>query len=149
MEINIFEPMPLVYAAQSKYFFFCRDAVCEFVLKEGAVPLHPFRIFDYFLGDRVDRDLIRRANNNIVSRADEVWVFGDVIANGVLFEIDLAYTAGRLVKFFTIATKASKIHSIATGQISFEQELIALANGDIAALKAVLVGDRRLHEVLN
>ena len=48
---------PVVYTAQSKQFFYCRDAVCQFVFENNAIPLNPFRVFDYFLNDRVDRDL--------------------------------------------------------------------------------------------
>ena len=52
------EPLPVVFTAQSKVYFYCRDAVCEFVFQNNAVPVNPFRVFEYFLGDRVDRDLV-------------------------------------------------------------------------------------------
>ncbi len=82
--------LPVVFTAQSKVYFYCRDAVCQFVFDNGAVPVNPFRVFEYFLGDRVDRNLVRQGNNNLIRIVDELWVFGDVIADGVLAEICLA-----------------------------------------------------------
>ena len=105
------EPLKVVFTAQSKREFYCRDAVCEYALAQGCVPLNPFRCFEYFLGDRVDRDLIRQANNNLVRVADELWVFGP-IADGVLFEIEYALTLGKPIRFFTIASQANEITPI-------------------------------------
>ena len=67
--------LPVVFTAQSKLYFYCRDAICEFVFNQGAVPVNPFRLYEYFLGDRVDRDLIRQANNNLIRKCDELWIF--------------------------------------------------------------------------
>lgn len=67
---------PVIYTAQSKQFFYCGDAVCQFVFERGRIPVNPFRAFDYFLGDRVNRDLVRRGNYAMLQRSDELWVFG-------------------------------------------------------------------------
>jgi hypothetical protein len=114
---------PVVYTAQSKAFFYCRDAICEFVFSMGCVPLNPFRVFDYFLGDRVRRDLVREGNNNLIRIADEVWVFGHLISNGVLFEIRYAGELGKKVRFFTVDNKPSGIKEIQTSRLKFEPEL--------------------------
>jgi hypothetical protein len=42
--------LPVVFTAQSKLHFYCRDAICEFVFNQGAVPVNPFRLYEYFLG---------------------------------------------------------------------------------------------------
>lgn len=136
--MNILERRPLVYTAHSKLSFFCRDVICEYVLKEGAVPLNPFRMFEYFLGDRVDRNLVRRANNTVVQAADETWVFGTEIANGVLFEIDLARNHTKPVKFFTISTKIDEIRPVTLNDLTFEPELVEEFGGDRQALAARL-----------
>ena len=100
------EPLPVVFTAQSKLHYYRRDAVCEFVFRNGAIPLHPFRLFGYFLDDRVERDLVRQANNNLLRRADELWVFGEEVSDGVLFEIQYARELGKTIRFFTIASRA-------------------------------------------
>ena len=72
------ERMRVVFTAQSKQFFYCRDAVCASFLEVDCLPLNPFRVFSYFLDDRVDRDKTRQGNNTLIRLADEVWVFGTV-----------------------------------------------------------------------
>lgn len=117
--------MPLVFTAQSKRFFYCRDAVCEYVLENGGLPVNPFRVFDYFLGDRVNRDLIRQGNNQLIRTCDELWVFGPV-ADGVLFELFYAAHVGKPVRFFTIGTRRDEIRPLASlDEISFEPEVHA------------------------
>lgn len=116
-------PRPTVFTAQSKRHYYCRDAICEFVFLRGAVPLNPFRAFGYFLGDRVDRQLVREANNNLIRLADELWVFGITIANGVLFEVAYAHQLGKAVRFFTVAARASEIRGAPVEALRFESEL--------------------------
>lgn len=114
----------VVFTAQSKEYFYCRDAVCEFVLRQGCIPVNPFRLFDYFLGDRVDRDLIRNGNNEMIKRCDELWVFGNV-SDGVLFEIYMCRQMGKVVRFFNIATRASEIMELKTDEVIFDREIHA------------------------
>ena len=119
------EPLPVVFTAQSKVFFYCRDAVCEFVFQRNAIPVNPFRVFEYFLGDRVDRDLVRQGNNNLIRIVDELWVFG-TISNGVLDEILLAKKLKKSIRFFTIDNQADKIKKIQPKNLSFEREVYNL-----------------------
>ena len=114
----------VVFTAQSKQYFYCRDAVCEFVLRQGCIPVNPFRLFDYFLGDRVDRGLIRNGNNEMIKRCDELWVFGNV-SDGVLFEIVMCRQMGKVVRFFNIDNRANQIHELKTEEITFEPEIHA------------------------
>ena len=116
------EPLRTIFTAQSKAYFYCKDAVCEFVFGKGMLPVNPFKAFDYFLSDRVDRDLIRQANNQLISMCDELWVFGD-IANGVMFEIMLAKSLNKPIRYFTIATRACEIAEAALSDLSFEDEM--------------------------
>jgi hypothetical protein len=115
----------IVYTAQSKQYFYCRDAVCEFVFRCGSIPINPFRLFDYFLGDRVERDKIRAANAEMLSRCDEVWVFGETLADGVLMEIAQAKSEGKRVRYFNIDNHAGNIRELEPARLSFENEVIA------------------------
>jgi hypothetical protein len=116
------KPMTVIFTAQSKAFFYCRDAVCEFVLKQGHLPLNPFRVFEYYLGDRVERNLVRQGNNQLIELADEVWVFG-IIADGVLFEIVRARGLHKPVRFFSIAGRSGEIRPLSLDEITFEPEV--------------------------
>jgi hypothetical protein len=115
--------LPVVFTAQSKLHFYCRDAICEFVFNRGAVPVNPFRLYEYFLSDRVDRDVIRQANNNLIRKCDELWVFGDTIADGVLFEILYAKRLSMPVKFFSVDSRADLIEEISVNELKFEEEV--------------------------
>ena len=89
----------VVFTAMSKKYFYMRLFVTKFALEQGVAPINPFASFDYFLLDAVERDTVRRANNTLVARADELWVFGD-IADGVRVEIIQAWQQHKTVRFF-------------------------------------------------
>ncbi len=116
---------PLVYTAMSKHLFYYRFFISSFVLKKGAVPLNPFMVFDYFLADQVDRDLVREGNNNLVMRADEIWVFG-AISNGVLAEIQIAKAHDRPIKYFRIE-KPHRIVATTVDEVELEDEVKVFA----------------------
>jgi hypothetical protein len=90
-------------------------------LEQEKVPLNPFMLFDYFLLDSIDRNLVRAANNSLVLRADHIWVFGP-ISNGVLAEIILAQKAGKPISYFKIE-KPHKIVPITDAEIEMENEV--------------------------
>jgi hypothetical protein len=116
----------LVYTAMSKHLFYYRMHISKFVLENGGVPLNPFMIFDYFLLDSVDRDLVREGNNNLVKRSDELWVFGTV-SNGVLAEIKIAKEMDKPVKYF----KIEKPHNIVLaeiGEVEMEEDVAEFKN---------------------
>lgn len=112
---------PLVYTAMSKHLFYFRMFISKFVLQNGGVPLNPFMVFDYFLLDSLDRDLVREGNNNLVKRADEIWVFG-AIADGVLAEIRIAKEAGKKVRYFKVI-KSQLIEEIGPSEVEMEEEV--------------------------
>lgn len=91
----------IVFTALSKKLFYFRMFICQFVLEKGYVPINPFMSFDYFVADLVDRDLVRGANNTLLARSDELWVFGG-ISNGVLAEIKIAKELKKTIKYFAI-----------------------------------------------
>ena len=108
----------VVFTAMSKKYFYMRLFVTKFALEQGVVPINPFTSFDYFLLDAVERDTVRRANNTLVARADELWVFGD-IADGVRAEIVQAWQQHKTVRFF--AFRGDKhIYEVTIDDLSYE-----------------------------
>lgn len=102
--LNLKSDKSLVYTAMSKHLFYYRMHISKFVLENDCVPLNPFMIFDYFLLDSVDRDFVRSANNSLVSRADEIWVFGQ-ISDGVLAEVMMAEKQDKKIRYFNACAK--------------------------------------------
>jgi len=112
---------PLVYTAFSKHYFYYRMFISKYVLEQGKVPLNPFMVFDYFLLDTVDRKVIREGNNNLVKRADELWVFGP-ISDGVLAEIKIAQKMEKLIRYFAIQ-KPHQIVPLRADEAEFEEDI--------------------------
>lgn len=111
----------LVYPAMSKHLFYYRMFISKYLIEQGVVPLNPFMIYDYFMLDTVDRDEVRAGNNTIVTRCDEVWVFG-AISNGVLAEINLAKELNKPIRYFNIR-KPHDIVEVDKDQMEFEDEV--------------------------
>jgi len=111
--------MELVYTAISKNLFYFKMHISKFVLEKNCIPLNPFMIFEYFMLDTVKRDKIREANNALVKKADELWVFGPV-SDGVLAEIRLAKSMKKPIKYFTIV-ESKDIKEISKNEVEFEE----------------------------
>jgi hypothetical protein len=120
--MNPVERAPIVFTAQSRHLFYARMLICRYALEHGVVPLNPFTLWGYFLDDMVDRDVVRAANNNLVRRADELWVFGPV-SDGVLYEIRLAMGLGKPLRFFSAGPTVADIVPLDVGDIEFEPDL--------------------------
>ena len=110
----------LVYPAFSKKNFFWRMHISKFIIENNCAPVNPFMNFEYFLLDTVDRDLVRNANNDIIGKCDEIWVFGE-ISNGVLREINLAKKLGKTIKYFNIDNLPKEVKEISEKEAKIEE----------------------------
>lgn len=97
--LRFYKTFPLVYNAYSKRNFYLQMHISQYCLEHHMVPVNPFLLFRYFIGDSVPRDVIYEGNNNLVRMSDEVWVF-DEVSNGVLAEILTKKEQGGGVKYF-------------------------------------------------
>ena len=70
---------------------------------------------------------MRRANNTLVARADELWVFGD-IADGVRAEIAQAWQQHKTVRFFAFRND-KHIYEVELGDLVYENGVEALTSG--------------------
>ena len=116
------QKIPAVYAAHSKYYFYARELISAYILKQNYLPLNPFMNWNYFLGDQAKRDVVVRANNNLIMQADELWQFGP-IADGCYHEITLAMKQGKKLRFFSVGKTVKDIHSLKLADLEFEDEL--------------------------
>ena len=121
--------MKLVYTAISKKLFYFRMHISKFALEKNCVPINPFMIHEYFMLDTIDRDKIRKSNNTLVEKADELWVFGQ-ISDGVLAEIKLAKQKNKPVKYFTIIND-KEIKEISKDEVEFEGRLENTSKDDL------------------
>src|SRR5438105_13913933 len=100
-EATLRHPNKLVYAAMSNRNFYWRHHIQKFVLDSGMVPISPFMLFDYYLLHTVPKQTVREAMNNLLSRSDEVWVFGK-LSLVVKVQIGFAMRLNRRIRYFDI-----------------------------------------------
>ncbi|MHB8571463.1 MAG: DUF7768 domain-containing protein [Candidatus Dormibacteria bacterium] len=110
-EQTLRNPKKLIYVATSNRNFFWRMHLTKFVLDEGCVPLNPFMMFDYYLMHTVDKDTVRGAINNLISRCDEVWVFGNM-SLGVKVQVGIAKRMNKPLRYFDISDLPTVIFPI-------------------------------------
>ncbi|QNU66931.1 DUF4406 domain-containing protein [Ruminiclostridium herbifermentans] len=73
---------------------------CKTVLIMGYIPIAPHVTFNGILNDKVqqERETALALGLELVKHCDEVWVFGNVISEGMQGEIELAKQIGIPVK---------------------------------------------------
>ncbi len=94
----------VVFAAMSKRNFYLREHIIKFILEKGFTPMCAFMMYSYFLLDTVNRQALIDANNDLIRRSDELWVFGP-ISDGVRAEIKLVKQLKQPVKYFQFDNK--------------------------------------------
>lgn len=109
----------VVFAAMSKRNFFMREHIIKFILNEGYTPTSAFMMYSYFLLDTVDRKILIEANNNLIRRSDELWVFGKV-SDGVAEEIKLAEKLRMKIRYFDITPDFSDFIRIQRSKVRQE-----------------------------
>ena len=99
--------LPLVYIASpfagdtKRNTKMVRD-YCRFAVGKGCIPLAPHLHYPQFMNDddKEQRDLGLRFALILLSKCDELWVFGDKISGGMAREIVKAKRRGIPIKYF-------------------------------------------------
>lgn len=76
-----------------KYSRFAVDCHC--------IPFPPHLLFPQFMDDTTERDTAVFMNMVMLSKCHELWVFGDVISDGMKTEIDKAKKKHMKIRYFT------------------------------------------------
>lgn len=111
----------IVFIAMSKHLFYFMPHAVKFVVEKGYTPIGLYGIFDYLLMDSVDKNQVIKANNDLLTISDALWVFGP-ISQGVLEEIKLMKKLERPIKYFTVIN-SKDIREIKKEQVAFEDDL--------------------------
>lgn len=109
----------VIFTAMSKRNFYLREHIIKFVLESGFVPSSAFMMYSYFLLDTVDRQKLIDANNELIRRCDELWVFGE-ISDGVKKEIELGVALKMPVKYFDLTGDRCEFCEIKQAEARFE-----------------------------
>ena len=76
---------------------------CRFAVDNGYIPLAPHLYFPQFMddGNRAERDLALFMDIVLLSKCNQMWVFGERISKGMSIEIEKAKRKGQLIRWFT------------------------------------------------
>jgi len=118
-ELSSNKIVKIVFTSFSKKLFYFRAQISAFVLIKNCAPFNPYMNFDYNLSGTVDKRHIRIANNTMIGRADELWVFGDV-SDGVLTEIYMARKSNKKIRFFIPNEKVTLFQEISIDEVKLE-----------------------------
>jgi len=114
-EIN----MKIVFCSFTKKLFYLRAQISAFALLNDYAPFNPYMNFEYNLSGTVDKRHIRIANNSMIEKASELWVFGDV-SDGVLVEIYMAKKQKKKIRFFVPNEDIKRFQEIPIGKVQLE-----------------------------
>lgn len=104
-------PKDLIYVALANRHFFWRAHITKFVLDEGAVPICPQMLFDYYLLHTVPKEVVREAFNNLIVRCDQMWVFGGM-SLGVKVQLGMAKRLRKPVRYYDISDMPYRLVSV-------------------------------------
>lgn len=76
---------------------------CRFVYTEGAVPFAPHLHNPQFLNDFIpeEREIGINMGVEVLKRCDELWLFGDLLTEGMELELVYAIKNNIAVRYFT------------------------------------------------
>lgn len=120
----------LIFTAYSKHIFYAAVQISKFVIGQGSFfPVNPFTLSGYYLGETLQRDVERRftrivrdGNNRLVTRCDELWVFGK-LSDGVIREVTIARSLGKKVRYWDGNPVIDAMKRIDAGYREFEEDV--------------------------
>ncbi|WP_322173931.1 DUF7768 domain-containing protein [Acutalibacter caecimuris] len=83
---------------------------CRFAVDSGCIPLAPHLYFPQFMNDGImsERDLALFMDLVLLSKCDQLWVFGDRVSKGMSIEIEKARRKGQPIRWFDANCKEVK-----------------------------------------
>lgn len=75
---------------------------CRFAVDQGCIPIAPHILFPQFMDDDIqeEHDLALYMDIVLLTKCQELWVFGDIISEGMAMEIAKAKSKGQVIRYF-------------------------------------------------
>ncbi len=75
---------------------------CRFALEQGQIPLALHLMFPLFMNDDdpAERELAIFMDVVLLGKCDELWVFGEIISEGMAVEIKVAKKRRQTIRYF-------------------------------------------------
>lgn len=72
----------------------------RFAVAKGAIPIAPHLLFPQFMSEEHERSLALFMGCVLLGKCKEVWVFGNVMSDGMKGEIAKADKMGKVIRYF-------------------------------------------------
>lgn len=72
----------------------------KFAVEQGVIPIAPHLLFPLFMDEKTERDIAMYMNEVLISRVDELWVFGNELSTGMKVEVETAKKLKKPVQYF-------------------------------------------------
>ena len=76
-------------------------AYCRYAVDAGAIPFAPHLMLPQFMSEETERETAMFFNKVYLGRCEQLWVFGDVITDGMAREITQAKKYLKKIRYFT------------------------------------------------
>lgn len=72
----------------------------RFAVEQGMIPIAPHLLFPLFMDEKTERDIAMYMNEVLISRFDELWVFGNELSSGMKVEVEAAKKLKKPIRYF-------------------------------------------------
>lgn len=73
----------------------------RYAIQRGCIPLAPHLLFPQFMSEETERELAMQMDLILLTKCDELWVFGDKVTNGMAAEINKAERKHIKIRYFS------------------------------------------------
>ena len=76
-------------------------AFSRFAVEKNCIPMAPHLLFPQFMNESTERWLGLKMGIVLLGKCEQVWVFGDLISEGMAAEIEKAKKQRKTIRYFT------------------------------------------------
>ena len=76
-------------------------AFSRFAVEKNCIPMAPHLLFPQFMDEATERWLGLKMGIVLLSKCEQVWVFGERVSEGMAYEIRKAANMGKKIRYFT------------------------------------------------
>jgi hypothetical protein len=96
------------YAGDVEKNTFRARAFSRFAVEKNCIPVAPHLLFPQFIDEETERWLGLKMGIVLMGKCEQVWVFGEVVSEGMAAEIEKAEKQQKRIRYFTEDLKEAR-----------------------------------------
>jgi hypothetical protein len=96
------------YAGDVEKNTFRARAFSRFAVEKNCIPVAPHLLFPQFIDEETERWLGLKMGIVLMGKCEQVWVFGEVVSDGMAAEIEKAEKQQKRIRYFTEDLKEAR-----------------------------------------